>query len=49
MELCISIGIGIYTRFELLLSKDVIKDLIQALKLDHPAEHMHEGSHYLIT
>ena len=37
------------TRFELLLSKDIIKDLVQALKLEHPAEHMQEGIHYLIT
>ena len=37
------------TQFELLLSKDIIKDLVQALKLEHPAEHMQEGSHYLIT
>ena len=33
------------TRFELLLSKDIIKDLVQALKLEHPAEHMQEGLH----
>ena len=37
------------TQFELLLSKDIIKDLVQALKLEHPAEHMQEGIHYLIT
>ena len=32
------------TWFELLLSKDIIKDLVQAMKLEHPAEHI-----YLIT
>ena len=37
------------TQFELLLSKDIIKDLVQALKLEHPVEHMQEGIHYLIT
>ena len=36
-------------RLEVLHSKDIIKDLVQALKLEHPAEHMQEGIHYLIT